>query len=98
MAKITLNIDALNGNVQNMSKQIEEFENIISRFTALLDRMRDSWEGAASISFQEKLQQQLEKTRKQKIVIENMRDYILDASEKFSALDKQSASSIRNTF
>lgn len=98
MAKIKVDVDALQRNASALEARISELQALNTRLEQLMARMQASWEGQSSALYLAKLSAQAQKARKMVDVLEEYKKYVETAVEKFSGADRDYAGKIRNSF
>ena len=98
MAKIKVDIDALTGNSSVLNSRIAELQSLNSRLEDLINRIDASWEGQASVTYINTMRTHAAKAKKMVAVLSEYKKYVDSAISKFSNVDKNAASKIRNSF
>ncbi len=98
MSKIRIDVEALKANSNSLSKKIAELRALNARLAALIERIRSSWEGNASVAYIVKITAQKIKAEKMVIVLSEYKKYVDAAVTKFTNTDTQSANKINGSF
>ena len=95
MAEIRVNTDGLMSNKQAIEQRIIELEALNTKLAGLIERINDSWEGAASEQYIAKMRTYKMKAENMVEVLSEFKKYIEEAIAKFEHQDKSGASRIR---
>lgn len=95
MARIKINPDGLKQNRDAISQKITELQAFNSRLDALLSNIGDSWDGDASQQYIATMTYQKTKAQEMVSVLQELRNYMDQASAKFEQQDQRGASKIR---
>ncbi len=94
MAEIRIDDSALSGNIQTLSGQIDELEQLNSQLYALLNQIAESWEGEACVQYIASMTTRREKAEQMVEVLNEFKKYMEEALEQFQEEDQSSASKI----
>lgn len=95
---IKIEINKLQGYSSTLSQRITELQTLNTRLQTLISDIDASWDGDASEKYSLMLQGYLEKAKKMVGVLTEYKRYVDNAINKFSNLDKNSASTIIGIF
>ena len=98
MAKIKIDIDALQSNMTALETRITELQNLNTRLENLITRIQSSWEGQSSEMYIAKISAQAAKAKKMVAVLQEYKKYVESTIKKFSAADGSNATRIKGSF
>ncbi len=98
MSKIRIDVEALKANSNSLSKKIAELQALNAKLTLLIERIKASWEGNASVAYIVKITAQKIKAEKMVEVLSEYKKYVDAAVSKFTTTDTQSANKINGSF
>lgn len=98
MAKIKVDINSLTSNSSSLNTKIMELQALNNRLETLISRIQDSWEGQSSERYISGMRSYAAKAQNMVEVLTEYKKYVDSAIEKFSNVDKNSASRIRSSF
>lgn len=95
MARIKINIDGLQQNRNAIDQKINELQALNARLDSLLSSIESTWDGAASQQYIASMTQKKAKAKEMVAVLQELRNYMSQASERFEQQDKSGAAKIR---
>ena len=96
MAKIKINSEGLRQNKQVIESKINELQALNGRLSELLQRINDSWKGAASRQYIATMMIYKKKAESMIGVLNEFKNYVDQAITQFEEKDKSGGSRIRN--
>lgn len=98
MAKIKIDIEALQSNVASLEAKIAELQSLNARLEALIARIQTTWEGKSSEIYISKILVLANKAKKMVEVLLEYKKYVESAISKFLSVDRDAANKIKNSF
>ena len=98
MAKITVDVEALRSNKSVLDTRIQEIEQYNGELKTLIEQIKSGWSGKSADSYYTMMWMYTKHAEEMKHVLEQFRDYVNTAANKFETMDQNAATRIRNSF
>lgn len=98
MALIRIDYDGLSAQATKLNTIRENYVGLSSRLHAMIDQIKDGWEGEASVAYYEKMSNYHSKSLKMSNLFDEFRDYTNFVATEFQATDNRCADLISKSF
>lgn len=88
MAKKTVDTDRLNDAIANYNKGLQYLDELIPETEAFLVKLDGDWDSPASDVYIQSVKKQLQQLKKEREVVQELKEYTKNAQDGFGVLDR----------